>query len=255
MPLLEVKDLSYSVRRRKLFSSSEPREILKTLSISVEEGSVTGLIGESGSGKTTLARCISGLCEPTAGRIIFRGLELFPETRNRELIRKEIQLLFQNHTSSLDPEMTIHRSLLEGRDAGTSAGEPEVRRLLSLVDLPIDVLPRRPRELSGGQRQRVALARALSVSPRLLILDEPTSALDALTQEQIFSTILRIRKESRLTIIHISHDLQTTAAIADSIAVMKSGTIVEFASRDQLLRSPRHVYTRELLQAGGLNSV
>jgi len=250
MSLLEIEDLSVFIRRRKLFSFSDSRHILRNVNLSVNEGSVIGLIGESGAGKTTLARCIAGLCDPTSGKILYGGIEIYPAIKNRDRIRKEIQLLFQNHTASLDPQMTIRQSLLEGVDARAAETGMQLRWLLSVAELPTDVLPRRPRELSGGQRQRIALARALSVSPRLLILDEPTSAADALTQEQILSTLKLIRKESKLTIIYISHDLRSTSAIADAIAVMKSGTIVEFAPKEELLSHPKHEYTKELLRTG-----
>ncbi|HEV8538646.1 MAG TPA: ATP-binding cassette domain-containing protein [Bacteroidota bacterium] len=249
MPLLEVTGLGLSVRAGA-FLHKNVRQILRSVSFTIDEGSTLGLIGESGSGKTTIARCITGLLPPTSGTITFLGTRIFPSNRKRGTFSPAMQLLFQNHTASLDPRLTIRDSLSEGLPGKNgSHRESTVRTLVSLVELTADVLDRLPHELSGGQRQRIALARALSVSPRLLILDEPTSSLDALTQMQILTMIKTIQRDRNLAILYISHDLMTTAAICDTIAVLHDGTIVENADAEKILREPGHEYTRTVVRS------
>ena len=251
MSLLEVKGLSFSVARGPFYRKRK-KQILKNVTFSLEEGSTLGLIGESGSGKTTIARCVAGLYQPDAGSIDFSGKNIFPETRNRESLGPRIQLLFQNHTASLDPRLTIRKSLLEGvRDTDGLPLEEIARKLLSLVELPEDVLTRYPHQLSGGQRQRVALARVLSVSPQLLILDEPTSALDALTQVQILKMIKEVQRRTSTAMLYISHDILTTSLVCDRIAVLYGGIIVEVGEAKQVLEHPQHPYSRRIAQTAG----
>ena len=252
MHLLEVNKLSYTITSHRLFAPSIRKEVLKSISLSITEGTTFGLVGESGSGKSTLARCISGIAQPSAGRIVFGGMELFPRTDNRKLVGTQIQLLFQNHTGSLDPRMTIRQSLREGIRKNRLDEQGQLTYLLSIVELDQDVLHRLPGELSGGQRQRVALARALSVTPRLLILDEPTSALDELTQAEILETITRIQKQKQLSILYITHDLRTAFSLAENIAVMKDGSIIETGIPDRIANHPTQEYTRKLIESVGL---
>jgi len=259
MPLLEVLDLSYAVNSHELrLFLPRQKEILSGITLKLERRRSLGIVGESGSGKTTLAKCIAGLLRPTSGIINLVGLNLYPAEQNRELVRRKIQYLFQNYTSSLDPLMMIERSLHEARyPEGRRADddwEKQAEDAIRLVELPADVLHRMPRELSGGQRQRVALARVLLADPELLILDEPASALDVLTRNQILNVIERIRRERNLTLIYISHDVSTTVSLCDQIAVLHHGQIVEYGDTHILVRHPRNLYTKQLLVLSGLGS-
>jgi ABC-type dipeptide/oligopeptide/nickel transport system ATPase subunit len=187
---------------------------------------------------------------PDGGTIRFAGKNIYPDTQNRTSLGAQIQLLFQNHSASLDPMLDVRKSLLEGvsRPSGESA-EDAARELLEMVELPDDVLDRFPHQLSGGQRQRIALARALSVRPRLLILDEPTSALDALTQVQVLKMILRVQRDTNAAVLYISHDIVTTAMVCDRIAVLHEGKIVEEAEAKSLLQNPKHLYTQSVVES------
>jgi peptide/nickel transport system ATP-binding protein len=249
MPILEVIHLSFSTKKRFL-SRERERQVLRDVTFTIDEGSVLGLVGESGSGKTTIGRCIAGLCLPGAATIRFAGKNIFPEIENRSSLGTQIQLLFQNHSASLDPMLNVRKSLLEGvSSSNAESAEHGARELLEMVELPDDVLERFPHQLSGGQRQRIALARALSVRPRLLILDEPTSALDALTQVQILKMIRKVQKETNAAVLYISHDIMTTAMVCDRIAVLHEGKIVEEAEAKSLLESPRHPYTQSVVES------
>ena len=239
MLLLEVTKLGFSVGRNRT------TEILREVSFSLSSSSTLGLIGTSGSGKTTIARCIAGLNQPTSGRIDYSGINIFPESRNRTAVGTSIQLLFQNHSDSLDPCQSIRACLSEGvRDKNSLEIEKRLISLLDLVELPYEILDRLPTDLSGGQRQRIALARALSVSPKLLILDEPTSSLDAITQIQILKMVSSLQRKTGIAILYISHDIDTTSIICDRIAVLHDGIIVETGDTKEILRHPQHPYTQ-----------
>jgi len=249
MSLLEVSNLRFSIDKRFLLWKRR-KEILRSVSFSLDAGSTLGLIGESGGGKTTIAKCLAGIYEPCGGTINFRGLNLYPETKSRKTLGPKIQLLFQNHAASLDPRLTVRESLVEGvPDKDDRLIEETITKFISMVGLPEDALLRYPHQLSGGQRQRVALARALSVSPQLLILDEPTSALDSLTQIQILKMVVALQKQTAMAILYISHDILTSSLVCDSIAVLHEGVIVEQAATRTLLQQPQHPYTRRILQA------
>jgi ABC-type dipeptide/oligopeptide/nickel transport system ATPase subunit len=215
----------------------------------IDEGSAVGLIGESGCGKTTLAHCIAGILKPSAGTIRFAGQNIFPEGMNRKTFTTDIQLLFQNHTASLDPRMTIRDSLLEGIISNAQGGDGDtiLGDLLSSVQLKATVLSCYPHQLSGGQRQRVAIARALSVSPKLLILDEPTSSLDALTERQLLTAIRHIRETRQLSILYISHDVRSTSQLCETTAVMQDGRIIEMSSTAEIMKHSQHPYTQKII--------
>jgi peptide/nickel transport system ATP-binding protein len=248
MPVLEVVHLSFSTKKHFL-SKQRKKQILRDVTFAIDEGSVLGLVGESGSGKTTIGRCIAGLCMPDGGTIRFRGMNVFPEIQNRSSLGTQIQLLFQNHSASLDPMLRVQKSLLEGaRGLSEEDVDEEARSLLAMVELPEDVLERFPHQLSGGQRQRIALARALSVTPGLLILDEPTSALDALTQVQVLKMIRKVQTHTKAAVLYISHDIMTTGLVCDRIAVLYDGEIVEEAEAKSLLQNPRHPYTQSVVE-------
>jgi len=213
-----------------------------------------GLVGESGSGKTTLARCALRLLEPTAGSILFNGVDLLslnPSALRRK--RREFQIIFQDAAASLDPRMTLRETLLEPFEVQGVATLPEresrVRELLEAVSLDPALLDRLPGSLSGGQQQRVAIARALALKPRLLIADEPVSALDASVQAQILNLLLKLQNRFGLTLILISHSLTVIHYLSTTVAVMYLGRIVEEGPTGQFFTYPRHPYSQLLLQS------
>ncbi|MFE6552379.1 ABC transporter ATP-binding protein [Streptomyces sp. NPDC057746] len=247
--VLEVTDLDvhYGLRRRR-------RQALHRISLSVAPGETVGVIGEAGSGKSTFARAVLGLVRPSAGRIVLGGHDV-SGYRNRQWrgLRRRglVQYVFQDPLRSLDPDLTIGESLAEPllvhgvpRDEATE----RARAFLPRVRLPDELLDRLPGELSGGQRQRVAVARALVTDPRLVILDEPVSALDSANRVQV----LEILKELRATgvaLVFISHDLGSVAGIADRIAVLHQGELVEVGAARDVINHPQHLYTRLLVSS------
>lgn len=223
--------------------------------LALEEGRTLALVGETGSGKTTLGRLLARLVPPTSGHIIFGGREI-TKLSDRELqpVRRQIQMVFQNPASSLNPRKRV-KEIVEEPLVVHAAGTPvkrmrRVRELLERVELPPnDFLFRYPHALSGGQRQRVAIARALALHPKLIVLDEPTSALDVSVQAKIITLLRRLQRELKLTYLFISHDLSLVRNVADTIAVMYLGKIVELAPAKTLFARPSHPYTRALLSA------
>jgi ABC-type glutathione transport system ATPase component len=223
------------------------------VSLHVDAGEVLSVVGESGSGKTTLSRCLLGLEQPTAGSILVGGK---PVTRLRGAsareFRRQVQAVFQEPLSSLDPRWTAARTIREALDCLDIGSRAErgamVARQLEMVGLPA-IAGRRPAAMSGGQRQRVAIAAALACGPRLLIADEPVTALDVSAQAQVINLLSRLREELGLAIILVTHNLAVAAHISDRIAVMHRGRIVETGRASKVLAEPEHPYTRELLAA------
>ena len=213
----------------------------------VPSGQVVGLVGESGSGKSTLARAAVGLVAPAAGAILLDGK---PVPRRG---RRPLQMVFQDPYASLDPRMTAGESIAEaiprGVITGRGARRREAERLTELVGLPPGTVDRLPGELSGGQRQRIALARALAGRPDVIIADEITSALDVSTQGAVLNLVRELQRELRLSMLFISHNLAVVRYVADYVAVMYQGRIVEHGPAEAVLGSPAHAYTRRLLAA------
>jgi peptide/nickel transport system ATP-binding protein len=214
----------------------------------VPSGHVVGLVGESGSGKSTLARAAVGLVAPAAGRVLLDG-EPVPRRGRRPL-----QMVFQDPYASLDPRMTAGESIAEAIPRSPAAASRDRRRgeaarLTELVGLPTGTVDKFPAELSGGQRQRVALARALAGRPDVIIADEITSALDVSTQGAVLNLVRDLQRELRLSMLFISHNLAVVRYVADYVAVMYQGRIVEHGPAEQVLIDPAHDYTRELLAA------
>jgi oligopeptide/dipeptide ABC transporter ATP-binding protein len=222
--------------------------------LDIVRGESFGLVGESGSGKTTLGKTILRLIEPTEGEIIFDGQDLcqLSEAEMRQW-RAEMQIVFQDPYSSLNPRMTVKRivgePLLVHHRARGRAMEDRVRELIELVGLMEDHLYRYPHEFSGGQRQRVGVARALALEPRMLVLDEPTSALDVSVQAQVLNLLLDLQQRLGLTYLFISHDLSVIRYVCDRVALMYLGRIVEIGSIEEIFQKPHHPYTRALLSA------
>ncbi|MBH0116533.1 ABC transporter ATP-binding protein [Salinibacterium sp. NG253] len=222
------------------------KTVLHGVSVTVGRGETVGIVGESGSGKTTIARCIAGLEHETSGVIEFDGFALPAGRASRT--PKQMQIVFQDPYSSLNPMISVGRSLkLALRVAGRPASD--LNGLLQLVELPTDFASKRPAELSGGQRQRVAIARALAVQPELLICDESVSALDVSVQKQILDLLAKLRVELGLSILFISHDLAVVRQLADRVYVLRHGEVVESGLCHDVLNAPTHPYTQALVAA------
>jgi oligopeptide/dipeptide ABC transporter ATP-binding protein len=250
-PILEVRNLE------KRFAASgilqRARAGLKAVdrvSFAVEGGSTFGLVGESGCGKTTLARALLYLDPPTAGQVFFEGTQLGDLARSElRKFRRHMQIVFQDPNGALDPKMSVRASMGEGlANLGVARSERQRRTAaaLELVGIQPAHAERYPHEFSGGQKQRITIARALSLDPRLLVLDEPVSNLDVSIQAQIINLLSDLKKRLSLTYLFISHDLNLVAYLADRIAVMFRGRIVELGSTPQILEEPLHPYTRRL---------
>jgi oligopeptide/dipeptide ABC transporter ATP-binding protein len=222
--------------------------------LDIRRDEVLALVGESGSGKTTLGMMVLALLEPSAGTIAWEGRPLSAlDAAGRLRFRRDVQVVFQNPYASLNPRQTIarilQRPLVLHRIVGRDELGREVRRLLEVVGLtPAEAFVQRyPHELSGGQRQRVAIARALAVRPRLIVADEPVSALDVSVRAQILNLLRDIKREFGLAMLFTTHDLGVVRYIAERVAVMYLGKIVELAPRAEFFANPRHPYTRMLL--------
>lgn len=257
-PLLEVNELKkFFPIRGSLGVFSKTREQVKAVnnvSLAVNEGETYGLVGESGCGKSTTGRTILRLTDPTSGEAIYKGKDIF-QLSGKELLqmRKDIQMVFQDPYSSLNPRKRIGSALEEPlriHSIGNKKNHVEmVMDILLRVGLQYEHYYRYPHELSGGQRQRIGIARALIVNPKILICDEPVSALDVSVQSQIINLLNDLQKTLDLTLIFIAHDISVVRYISDRIGVMYLGHIVEESDTDSLFENPLHPYTQALLSA------
>lgn len=249
--MLEVKHLS------KCFSSgifrTQNTRAVDDVSFEQFEAETLALIGESGSGKSTLGKCLLRLIEPTSGKVYFMGEDILHYKQNvLQSKRPQMQMIFQDADGSLNPRMRINRLLgepfrINGMDNG--AINSQMERLVDMVQLSPDVLKRYPHELSGGQRQRVGIARAIALNPRLIVADEPAASLDLLVQTQILQLMKRLQSQCGTAYLLISHNLKMVKSVADRIAVMYSGRLVEIADAGQLASHAKHPYTKMLLSA------
>ena len=256
-PLLQVNDLKvhFPIHKGLLRRVAAHVKAVDGVSLAIAPGRTLGLVGESGCGKTTVGKGILRLVEPTAGAVLFDGADLARLAR-RELRprRKDVQIIFQDPYSSLNPRMRVMETLEEGMSAlgiggGSEERQARVDALLAEVGLDRDVKARYPHEFSGGQRQRIAIARALSVEPRLIVCDEPTSALDVSVQAQILNLLKALQQKKGLAYLFITHNISVIEFLAHEVAVMYLGRIVEHGRVDEVLRAPRHPYTKALLSA------
>lgn len=256
MAYLEIKDLKKHFVKSAGGMLSSKKETVKAVdgvSLDIEKGEILGLVGESGCGKSTLSRMIMQLLEPTSGSITLDNENL--TALNKELVRKrrlDFQMVFQDPYASLNPRMTVFSTIAEAvrqRHPELKGQELEIKviQLLSIVGLDACQMRRYPHEFSGGQRQRIAIARALAPEPKLVIADEPVSALDVSIQSQILNLLKDLQKNLGLTMVFISHDLGVVHYIADRIAVMYQGKIVEVGPASEVFHSPKDEYTHRLL--------
>ncbi|MCO5732238.1 ATP-binding cassette domain-containing protein [Rhizobium sp. SSA_523] len=242
----------FGERRRLLGSKGHQVRALTEVSLDLRSGETLAIVGESGCGKSTLARILVGLETASSGRVEIAGQDAATlRKRGPKAFGKTIQYVFQDPVASLNPRKTIGQSLdaplrlLTGRSA--AARRDRMRELMAAVEMPEETLERYPHEMSGGQAQRMAIARALAAEPRIMVLDEPVSALDVSVQAQVLLLLQRLKDEFGLSYLFISHDLAVVEAIADRVAVMHFGEIVEMEKTGDLFSSPVHPYTQKLL--------
>jgi len=256
-PIVKVENLvkRYRIRAgggRRRGGESDYRVAVNDVSFQVARGEILGLAGGSGSGKTTTARCLTRLVEPDSGRISFDGIDV-RAARGRTLreLRRRMPMVFQDPYSSLNPRIKVGAAVVEAgrvhRRPGSEDGGRFVADLFERVQLSPRLAERYPRELSGGQRQRVAIARALAVGPELLVADEAVSALDVSVQVQLLNLFLELRDDLDLSIIFVAHQLAVIAEVADRVAIMHHGEIVEAGSTERVFTHPAHPYTQQLL--------
>jgi oligopeptide transport system ATP-binding protein len=249
LPIIEVKGISktFSYGKKLLYA-------LTDIHLSLNYGKTLGIVGESGCGKSTLGKIILGLEIPSAGEVFFQGKNIHKSSKkDSQKLRQQMQVVFQDPYAALNPYFHIEDCIGEGIDIHKLCTKNERREriasLLNQVGLNPALMRRYPHELSGGQRQRIAIARALAVNPLFLMCDEPLSALDACTQKQIMELFIRLKQEIKMTYLFISHDLKAIQKLADQVAVMYLGKIIEYGPTQQIFNSPQHPYTQALLSA------
>lgn len=254
--MLELRDLRmhFPVREGVLLRAKNVCKAVDGVSLTLQPGETLGLVGESGCGKSTLGKCIVRLYQPTAGQILFEGLDLAPLSQ-RELKphRRHLQMVFQDPVESLNARHTVGQIIREPfeihRIGDAASRRASVLALLDQVGLPASAADRYPFEFSGGQRQRIGIARALALNPRVMICDEPVSALDVSIQSQVLNLMLDLQRELRLSYLFIAHNLAVVKHISDRVAIMYLGQILELAQADDIYLAPLHPYTRALLSA------
>ncbi len=251
--LLDVQHLSHVFKLPRGLSVKAVDDV----SFQMEKGEIFGLVGESGCGKSTVARCIMNICRPTAGRILYGGINVCDKEefrKHHKMLEARRQIIFQDSASSLNPRMRVAEIIAEPMrihhvrpPRGTYRAEAEFQ--LHYVGMEKCYLDQFPGELSGGQRQRVAIARALSMEPELLVADEPVASLDVSIQAQIINLFRHLRQEHGFSIFFIAHDLAMVEYLCDRVGVMYGGKLVEVAPTTELFANPRHPYTQALLSA------
>ena len=250
--LLEVKDLKQHFPVRTGWFTTTPLKAVDGVSFAIKPGETLGLVGESGCGKTTVGRTILHLYKPTSGEILFNGAQV--TSQNIRSFRQDMQVVFQDPYSSLNPRMTVGDIVAEPLDvhklyANKQEREEKIRHLMGLVGLNTEHATRYAHEFSGGQRQRIGIARALAVNPKFIVCDEPVSALDVSIQAQVINTFEDLQQKLGIAYLFIAHDLLVVQHISQRIAVMYLGRIVEIGDADEVIDSPLHPYTQSLISA------
>ena len=256
-PLIEVKDLKvwFPSKKNLLGKPLEYVKAVDDVSFTVLKGETMGLVGESGCGKTTLGRTLLRLIEPTAGQIIYNGIDLTAKKRDDlKTLRKDIQIIFQDPYSSLNPRLTIGSAIAEPLKVHNVVSNKKERKekvieLLEKVNLQASHFDRYPHEFSGGQRQRIVIARALALNPSFVVCDESVSALDVSVQAQVLNLLNDLKKEFGFTVIFISHDLSVVRYISDRIMVMNKGKIIETGEAEEIYHHPKTAYTQQLISS------
>lgn len=256
MPLLEVKNVKvwYPVRGG-MFKPKKFVKAVNDISFQIEKGETLGLVGESGCGKSSLGRAVVRLEDINDGKVILDGRDI-TNLKGRQLreSRKDFQMIFQDPYGSLNPKMTIYSALDEVIRIHSSALGKEQRlekiyELMEMVGLNREHINRYPHQFSGGQRQRIGIARALAVNPKLIVADEPVSALDVSVQAQIINLLIKIQKQTGISYLFIAHDLAVVEHISSKIIVMYAGRVMETGSSSEIVKTPKHPYTKALLSA------
>ncbi|HWQ66693.1 MAG TPA: ABC transporter ATP-binding protein [Methanospirillum sp.] len=252
--MLELIQVSKHYHTRRFQKKTFPA--VDNVSLSIEPGKTFGLVGESGSGKTTVGLLASRLILPSKGEVFINGINIQSKTKKEDLhLRRKIQIIFQNNESALDPRMSLSTLIQEPLIVHhVDASDTAVLHLMERVGLGKDLKDRYPHELSGGQRQRICIARAIALNPQYLIADEPAASLDYSVQAQILELLTTLQKEKNIGMLFISHHLKIIRVIADIIAVMFNGRIVEKGLKESVFNTPLHPYTRDLMSSlPGLN--
>ncbi len=257
-PFCELKNVSkyFSIESKLFRHKTGTITAVDKVSFQINPNEILGLVGESGSGKTTLAKLITKLYKPDTGNIFIdsKPINSYPAKK----LASKIQMIFQDPFSSLNPRLSIGTIISEAVKVrirskksrqNMSVGSEEVKKLLNTVGLPEDILDNYPHQFSGGQRQRIAIARALAFEPELIIADEPVSCLDVSTQAQIINLFLDLKEKFGLSYLFISHDLMLINYLCDKILVMKDGKIVEQGLPEDIISSPKNIYTKKLIDS------
>lgn len=251
---ITLSALGKSFQQKRLFGTAKPFHAVREISLSVAPGRTLGIVGESGSGKSTLLRMVLRLMRPTAGTVEIDGEDIWQLAgRDLKALRRKVQPIFQNPSSSFNPRQTIGSILtapLEVHDLGDSRSRRDKAiALLERVGLTAAHAERLPHQLSGGQKQRVAIARAVILEPGIVLADEPTSALDVSVQAQVLDLFQEIKSSMNLTSVFVSHNLAVIRQVSDDVAVMRLGEVVEYGPAEQIFSAPQHEYTRALIDA------
>lgn len=258
--LMELRQVSKDYRTGGYPGRGGVFHSLKNVDLTIKKGKTTALVGESGAGKTTTTRIVLMLEQPTEGIVLYEGRDTRSlSSFERKSFHRGVQAVFQDPYSSFDPRQNIYRileePLLSDKSRKAEERSEKIREMMERVGLDREYLKRYPHEFSGGQLQRIAIARALISDPKMLVLDEPVSALDVSIRGQILNLLRDLQKERGISCLYISHDMSSVRYLADEVAVICEGRIVEEGTADQVLLNPRHPYTRRLLAASTMTTL